>query len=436
MQRARVLGVLASTCRRGCRFQHTDAPKAVVEIKRRPLPTSTSIQYTIPTDPYLLAEKFRKLARSDKLDDAVALVMQSKAKHQSPVVWNLVIGEYARLGRLSRALRGYTEMRRRGFTPTQTTFTSLLKACAVSDSDKSVKMAEQIFESMDEFGMKPSIINVNALLGVYQRKHLLDPMLAWFNDLPANGPNAPSLATYSILLSTCRREILRQMDAMPNPRQPRHDTDGKSSDGKPSDRQPSDRKPSDRNPSGRMLSRDEVGQLTLAKENIRSAFTAMLQIWETFAEDAARRAQQVLRDTEPLTLDTHIIKTMLKTCHALYGESRPLGRKGINILEQVYGFDKSFDARPASEPPKTPLAAVIRSSLTGDDAKVPVVDNDVVRLALELCTRDRQSTKAIRFWRSLETNFALDIEPFKSQHASELAKLRSSAKLPRPDSSD
>ncbi|KAJ1933938.1 hypothetical protein GGF37_006554, partial [Kickxella alabastrina] len=62
---------------------------ALAEMKRRALPTTTSIKYTIPTDPYLLAQKFRNVLQQGKLDDAVAIVMQSKKRDQSGVVWNL-----------------------------------------------------------------------------------------------------------------------------------------------------------------------------------------------------------------------------------------------------------------------------------------------------------------------------------------------------------
>ncbi|KAJ2799109.1 hypothetical protein H4R21_003670, partial [Coemansia helicoidea] len=183
-------------------------------IKRRPLPTTTSIEYQIPTDPYLLAQKFQQVARSGKMDDAVAIVMQTKTRSQSVVVWNFVINEYAHTGRLSRALRAYTEMRKRGFKPTQTTFTALLKACARSTSDKRAAMAEHLLASMADHGVAPSIINHNALLDVYQRQHDLPTLLDRFNALPGDGPCAPSLETYTIALSACRRELQRRLDEL------------------------------------------------------------------------------------------------------------------------------------------------------------------------------------------------------------------------------
>ncbi|KAJ2010595.1 hypothetical protein GGI06_004882, partial [Coemansia sp. S85] len=185
-----------------------------VGVKRRALPTTTSIAYTIPTDPYLLAKKFQEVARQGKLDDAVAIVMQTKTRSQSTVVWNLVIDAYAKDGRLSRALRGFSEMRRRGFVPTPTTFTALLKACAMSDSVNSQKVADELFRLMERHGVDPSIINANSLLSVYQRKHNIEAMLERFNALPEDGPMAPSLATYTILMSSLRRELLTRLDEL------------------------------------------------------------------------------------------------------------------------------------------------------------------------------------------------------------------------------
>ncbi|KAJ1728954.1 hypothetical protein LPJ61_003762 [Coemansia biformis] len=380
-----------------------------VWIKRRPLPTATSIEYAIPTDAYLLAQKFQQVVRSGKLDDAVAIVMQTKTRHQSAVVWNLVIGEYAKTGRLSRALRAYTEMRKRGFKPTQTTFTALLKACALSDSDKRTGMAEHLLASMADHGVEPSIINHNALLDVYQRQHDLANLMDRFNGLPSDGPGAPSLATYTIMLAACRRELQRQLAEMgkvpvegdatlkPPPVDSRH--------------------------------------AALVKGNVRVAFTALMELWTTYTEDACRRIDQPCVNTPRLEIDSHIVRTVLKACHAIYGENRSLGRRGIAIAEQVYGFDKDLGAAaaaPVRALALAPLAVRLRSGSKGAAIESAVVDSDVIDLVFGLCKRDKQYTKAIRFWRSLEAHFPAEIEPLREQHAERLGDLRSQMRIALP----
>ncbi|KAJ2908453.1 hypothetical protein GGI21_002868, partial [Coemansia aciculifera] len=348
-----------------------------VGIKRQALPTTTSIAYTIPTDPYVLAKKFQDVARQGKLDDAVAIVMQTKTRSQSVVVWNLVIEAYAKDGRLSRALRGYSEMRRRGFMPTPTTFTALLKACALSDSANSQKVADELFRLMEKHGVDASIINTNSLMSVYQRKHDIEAMLERFNALPADGPIAPSLATYTIIVSSLRRELLARLEELSGK------ADAAADD-------------------GRSLMSDNRRTARL-KENVHQTFGALLQVWTSFAEDVDRRLREPVDGTAMLSIDALIVNFVLKACHSVYRENRALGRKGFRVVEQVYGLDKTLGSlRPASKAdPVVPLAARVRQQLGGsnDWNRRPVIDNDTISLMLDLCTRDQEHTKAMRFWR-------------------------------------
>ncbi|KAJ1822572.1 hypothetical protein LPJ56_000664 [Coemansia sp. RSA 2599] len=370
------------------RSLHATSQTAFGEMKRQPLPKTTSIKYTIPTDPYLLAKKFQEVAAKGKLDDAVAIVMQSKARCQSGIVWNLVINAYAKDGRLSRALRAFTEMRRRGFKPTPTTFTALFKACALSDAEKSVQIAQSAYESMESHGVRPTIISVNSLLNVYLRKHNVDAILERFNELPAEGPRAPSLATYTIVLSALRRELqLKLTDLQAKPETAAADKNNAH----------------------------YQRRLALMKEHVHRTFGALMDTWTAFAEDAERRINSRPDDTPLLGFDTHIANVVLKACHAVYAENRALGRRGLRVAEQIYGFNDSSAA---------PLALRISQSIERQggiggvdegqrDGLGPIIDDTTVDLVLDLCGRDDQPTKAVRFWRSLEANFGAQFRPSK-----------------------
>ncbi|KAJ2407038.1 hypothetical protein GGI10_005066 [Coemansia sp. RSA 2530] len=387
-----------------------------VGVKRRALPTTTSIAYTIPTDPYLLAKKFQEVARQGKLDDAVAIVMQTKTRSQSAVVWNLVIDAYAKDGRLSRALRGFSEMRRRGFVPTPTTFTALLKACAMSDSVNSQKVADELFRLMERHGVDPSIINANSLLSVYQRKHNIEAMLERFNALPEDGPMAPSLATYTILMSSLRRELLTRLDELSGK------TEAAAAEAE-----------------GRDLRPSSSIRTAMLKENVHRTFDALLQVWASFAEDVERRLSHPVDGTAMLAVDAHIVNVVLKACHSVYRENRALGRKGLRIIEQVYGLDQTF-GRQSSAPkegakePILPLAVRVRQQSSGmnDLNRTPLIDDDTIRLTLDLCTRDEEHTKAMRFWRSLKTNFAAELQPLMKNHAERIDALYARLNLARP----
>ncbi|KAJ2685071.1 hypothetical protein IWW39_004513 [Coemansia spiralis] len=387
-----------------------------VGVKRRALPTTTSIAYTIPTDPYLLAKKFQEVARQGKLDDAVAIVMQTKTRSQSTVVWNLVIDAYAKDGRLSRALRGFSEMRRRGFVPTPTTFTALLKACAMSDSVNSQKVADELFRLMERHGVDPSIINANSLLSVYQRKHNIEAMLERFNALPEDGPMAPSLATYTILMSSLRRELLTRLDELSGK------TEAAAAEAE-----------------GRDLRPSSSIRTAMLKENVHRTFDALLQVWASFVEDVERRLSHPVDGTAMLAVDAHIVNVVLKACHSVYRENRALGRKGLRIIEQVYGLDQTF-GRQSSAPkegakePILPLAVRVRQQSSGmnDLNRTPLIDDDTIRLTLDLCTRDEEHTKAMRFWRSLKTNFAAELQPLMKNHAERINALYARLNLARP----
>ncbi|KAJ2490940.1 hypothetical protein IWW37_002719 [Coemansia sp. RSA 2050] len=387
-----------------------------VGVKRRALPTTTSIAYVIPTDAYLLAKKFQEVARQGKLDDAVAIVMQTKTRSQSVVVWNLVIDAYAKEGRLSRALRGFSEMRRRGFAPTPTTFTALLKACAMSDSVNSQKVADELFRLMEKHGVDPSIINANSLLSVYQRKHNIEAMLERFNDLPEDGPMAPSLATYTILMSSLRRELLARLDELSGK------TEAAAAEAE-----------------GRALRPSSSARTAMLKENAHRTFDALMQAWASFAEDAERRLSHPVDGTALLSVDAHIVNIVLKACHSVYRENRALGRRGLKIIEQVYGLDQTFGRQPSTpkattKEPTLPLAVRVRQQSSGmnDLNRAPVIDDDTIRLTFDLCSRDEEHTKAMRFWRSLKANFAAELQPLAKNHTERVDALYARLNLPRP----
>ncbi|KAJ1801687.1 hypothetical protein LPJ59_000082 [Coemansia sp. RSA 2399] len=381
-----------------------------VWIKRRPLPTTTSISYSIPTDPYLLAAKFQKLENEGKTEDAVAIVMQSKTKCQSDVLWNLVIDAYAKKGRLSKALRASTEMRRRGFAPTQTTFTALLKACALGVGEKSLPMADNIYRSIADSEIEPSIIHVNALLNVYQHKNKVQQIITIYNNLPADGPMAPTLGTYTLLLSALRRELNLRIEELKNEpvEQIVENGDNKS--------------------------RLDIRTAHI-KENMRNTFDAMITAWNSYTDDAARRIDRPdAGDTPLLNIDAYIVNTMLKSCHAVYGSNRALGRMGLKIAEQVYGMDKALNpgnannTMSAATTQSLPLASRVRSPHRRNDAramsKQEIINVDTIDLVLELCKRDVQPTKAVRFWQSLEKHFAGDLEPLKANFTDRIEKFR------------
>lgn len=58
---------------------------------------------TLPKDPYLLSEKVVKFSKNGKLDDAITLVMESPKSRQNEIVWNHLIQESSKLGKINQS---------------------------------------------------------------------------------------------------------------------------------------------------------------------------------------------------------------------------------------------------------------------------------------------------------------------------------------------
>lgn len=58
---------------------------------------------TLPKDPYLLSEKVVKFSKNGKLDDAITLVMEAPKSRQNEVVWNHLIQESSKLGKINQS---------------------------------------------------------------------------------------------------------------------------------------------------------------------------------------------------------------------------------------------------------------------------------------------------------------------------------------------
>ncbi|KAJ2816148.1 hypothetical protein GGI24_005810, partial [Coemansia furcata] len=175
------------------------------------------------------------------------------------------------------------------------------------------------------------------------------------------------------------------------------------------------------------------------KENVHRTFDALQQAWTSFAEDVDRRLKHPVDGTALLSVDAHIVNIVLKACHSVYRENRALGRKGLKVIEQVYGLDRTFGLKPstpsvATREPVVPLAVRVRQQSSGlnDLNRTPVLDNDTISLTLGLCTRDDEHTKAMRFWRSLEANFAEELQPLKKNHTEKIDALYARLNQPRP----
>ncbi|KAG0265261.1 hypothetical protein BG011_005132 [Mortierella polycephala] len=172
-------------------------------IEKKPL----SKKITLPKDPYLLSEKVLKFARSGKLDDAITLVMEAPKSRQNEVVWNQLIQESSKVGKSTQSWRLLNEMKKRGFEPSDRTFTILLNSLAInSSSPNSISRAMELYKQMqDSEDTPPTLVHTNALLKVCSRKPDYEALQQVYNDMPKTGSNAPDVVTFNILINSFAR---------------------------------------------------------------------------------------------------------------------------------------------------------------------------------------------------------------------------------------
>ncbi|KAJ1984886.1 hypothetical protein H4R33_004227 [Dimargaris cristalligena] len=163
------------------------------------LPRTTSLKYSQPKDAYLLSAKVTKFIKLNKLDDAIALTMNSPGRLQSPVVWNLLIFACSEKGALNRALKLYNQIKKRGLRPDSHTYTALLRCCAQSHSPRAVAEADKVYEYL-QTNQTPSLIHSNAMLRVYARHGRTDEMIEFYRTMPPSGNQAPDEVTYTITM--------------------------------------------------------------------------------------------------------------------------------------------------------------------------------------------------------------------------------------------
>lgn len=73
--------------------------RCTAAIEKKPL----NKKITLPKDPYLLSEKVVKFSKNGKLDDAITLVMEAPKSRQNEVVWNHLIQESSKLGKINQS---------------------------------------------------------------------------------------------------------------------------------------------------------------------------------------------------------------------------------------------------------------------------------------------------------------------------------------------
>ncbi|KAJ5485213.1 hypothetical protein N7539_005201 [Penicillium diatomitis] len=153
-------------------------------------------------DPRDLADRVARLLRSGDPGMAAALVRQAqKDGKRCDVAWNHLLSYCMQRGFPQAAFKLYNDMKKRGRMPSSVTYTLMLKGLAdAPKSPANIKMAESIYRSIEHSDVDLSIIHTNAMLSVCDRHHDMDSLWRIAGELPEEGPQAPDMRTYTIIL--------------------------------------------------------------------------------------------------------------------------------------------------------------------------------------------------------------------------------------------
>ncbi|KAF9055258.1 hypothetical protein BDZ89DRAFT_938618 [Hymenopellis radicata] len=101
-------------------------------------------------EPHVLSERLKKLCDEGKLEAAISMLKNSPHDAQNAIVWNTVIWECMKAKQFQQSYQLFTDMKRRGFSPTtrtyHTMFNGLVRIEDWAAYPKQLKNAESLFQ--------------------------------------------------------------------------------------------------------------------------------------------------------------------------------------------------------------------------------------------------------------------------------------------------
>ncbi|CAB5100397.1 hypothetical protein RhiirA1_536788 [Rhizophagus irregularis] len=173
--------------------------------------TNINPEIKVPDDPYLLSKLIKKLGEQDKLEDAISIALNTKKSAQSEVVWNHLIDECVKRGRITLGIRLLNQMKKHSFVPNQQTYTILLNGIAENQTfEDNITQAKHLLEDLQQIStrhnqVKINVIHVNCFLKVCSRSNNFEALIENYNELINKGDWKPNQETYTIILNSCAR---------------------------------------------------------------------------------------------------------------------------------------------------------------------------------------------------------------------------------------
>ncbi|KAJ5081694.1 hypothetical protein NUU61_009958 [Penicillium alfredii] len=169
-------------------------------------------------DPRELADRVGRVLQLGDPALAVALIRGAqKNKMKCDVAWNHLLAYCMDRNQPRVAFKFYNDMKKRGRKPKETTYTIMLRGFSrASKSKEVVKTAYSVYRSISapNSAVKRSTIHTNAMLTVCHRHEDMNMLWRIAGDLPEEGPGAPDMATYTIILTALQFAAARDVKAL------------------------------------------------------------------------------------------------------------------------------------------------------------------------------------------------------------------------------
>ncbi|KAG6900972.1 hypothetical protein C0993_004410 [Termitomyces sp. T159_Od127] len=162
-------------------------------------------------DPFTLSSRLKKLCDANQIDSAVQMLKNSPGGAQNTQVWNTLIWESLKAKRFSLSYQLYTDMKRRGFSPSvrtfQTMFTGLSKIENWSAHTKQLANARSLYDSFQRHmnSVKkhdPTELSARPLVGyikILGDNKLYQEIFDVYHALPSEGPGSAEELVYTAM---------------------------------------------------------------------------------------------------------------------------------------------------------------------------------------------------------------------------------------------